>query len=220
MGKFLAGENLSKDPLLYQYITDQTFEMLIKKCLPSKDESTEELEAFEQALTYEEGNAVRYTGGYVIPSLVQSSKDDGVKHVLCELKDDSDDGEDGPASDWVKAVNRGGLIKISTEAYQCFYAIEICIRRQLKTSNTDSMNDGFRQRLKDMMVSDDDILFYWTLAGQIEGDETADKCLALMCDKWITIRGFSFAKNIMELYKQESKKGTAKSKSLRSTLCT
>ena len=96
----------------------------------------------------------------------------------------------------------------------------MCIRRQLKTSNTDSMNDGFRQRLKDMMVSDDDVLFYWILAGKIEGDETADKCLALMRDKWITIRGFSFAKSIMELYKQESKKGTAKSKSLRSTLCT
>ena len=38
--------------------------------------------------------------------------------------------------------------------------------------------------------------------------------------KWLCIRDHSFAKNVMERYKQESKKGTQKSKPLRSKLFT
>ena len=52
----------------------------------------------------------------------------------------------------------------------------------------------------------DDVLFLLVLAGQIEGDKTADTSLAMIIKMWITIRGFSFAKNSMEMYKQETKK--------------
>lgn len=56
------------------------------------------------------------------------------------------------------------------------------------------------------------------VAGEIEGDEAADTSLAMIVEMWITIRGFSFARSIVEIYKQETKKGTKKAKSLRSTL--
>ena len=56
------------------------------------------------------------------------------------------------------------------------------------------------------------------MAGQDESDEDAQKFLEKIVQKWITIRGHSFANSIMEMYKQKQKKGTGKSKSLRSKL--
>ena len=42
------------------------------------------------------------------------------------------------------------------------------------------------------MLKDEDILFYWCHAGQIEGDDAAEKSLAMIVDLWITIRANSF----------------------------
>ena len=42
----------------------------------------------------------------------------------------------------------------------------------------------------------------------------------LFTEKWVTIQGFSFAKNLMEMYKQSEKKSTGKEKSLRGKLFT
>lgn len=215
--RFLPAEQLPNEPLLYQYITDQVLELLLKSKLAITDESTP-LEHSENHLTFEEQNAVRYIGGYVIRSLHQKTKDNGVKHVLCELKDEGS--MDGPAQEWVNAIDRGGLTKITSEAYHLFNSIELCVRRQLTISRADKMDETFKAKLMEFVMKDDDVLFYWCLAGQIEGDEAADKSLVMIVNMWITIRGFSFARSIMEIYKQETKKGTEKAKSLRSSLFT
>ena len=40
-----------------------------------------------------------------------------------------------------------------------------------------------------------------------------------MCiDKWLTIRGYSFADSIQEMFKQQAKKGTVKAKALRKAI--
>lgn len=54
-----------------------------------------------------------------------------------------------------------------------------------------------------------------TVAAEIIDEEIRDKILAKIVEKWMTIRGFSFANSIMEMYKSETKKGTKKSKGLR-----
>ena len=78
------------------------------------------------------------------------------------------------------------------------------------------MDDSFKSYLTNMVIHDDDVLFHWCLAG-FDDDENA-RCLEHIAKKWITIRGFSFASSMMEMYKQENKKGTGKSKSLRTKL--
>lgn len=96
MGKILSAEQLSNEPLLYQYITNQVLEHLLKSKLSSTDQSIQ-LEDSENNLTFEEQNSVRYIEGYFICSLHQKTKDNGVKHVLYELKDE--DSADGPAQE-------------------------------------------------------------------------------------------------------------------------
>lgn len=69
-----------------------------------------------------------------------------------------------------------------------------------------------------MLSNDDDVLFNWTMitGGETENEEVLHEIIKL----WITTRGFSFANSIMEKYRGESKKRTAKSKGLRTRLFT
>jgi len=107
-------------------------------------------------------------------------------------------------------------VKITPKAYQVFLAVESCVRRYLTVKKVSTMDDTFKRYLKNMVINDSDVLFNWCMAG-FETDENAS-CLQQIVKKWITVRGFSFAACLMEMYKQENKKGTGKSKSLRPKL--
>jgi len=219
--KYLSSHNLKKEPMLYQHITDELFDLLIKEHVTSnfnlQGNVTQETDV---PLSFEEENTVRYIGGYLVRKIRETSND-GVKAILSDLTADgsvtsAENLEHGQA--WINAIDRGGLVKITTEAHRCFYAIESCIRRHLNVKKVSEMDNTFRSKLSDAILTDDDVLFYWCLAGQIEGDESADLCLRLLVEKYITVREFAFAKGVMELHKQQQKKSTGKSKAFRSTL--
>ena len=214
---FLDKHKLVKEPLLYQHITDKAFELLIQESIPSESPRVSEQSEEQKKLTFEEENAVRYVGSYVIRQLLQKTKDSGVQRVLEDLKDEGVTTSEGPAQEWVNSIDRGGLTRITTEAFRLFYAIEMCARRHLSTENPRILGN-IQEELRNDMLKDEDVLFYWCRAGQIEGDDAADKSLAMIVDLWITIRANSFSKNVLEMYKQSTQKGTGKSKSLRSTL--
>ena len=83
------------------------------------------------------------------------------------------------------------------------------------------MNEGFRKKVTSAILSDDNLLFDWCFASEFVVDQDiADRCLEKIVNKWFVIRGFSFSNSMMEMYKQESKKGTGKSKPLRTKLYT
>ena len=81
------------------------------------------------------------------------------------------------------------------------------------------MDDTFQQTLANSIIADDDVQFYWRFTGTMDKN-TGANCLELVTQKWITIRGFSFANSIMEMYKQQAKKCTGKSKGLRTKMFT
>ena len=63
------------------------------------------------------------------------NKKEEFSDVLKDLSDDNPDSNtEGPALEWTNAVDRGGLTRITTDAYQFFYAVETCIRRYLRVS--------------------------------------------------------------------------------------
>lgn len=59
--------------------------------------------------------------------------------------------------------DRGGLTKTTIEAYRLFNAIEMCVRRHLTISRADQMDETFKAKLMELVVKDDDILFYLCL---------------------------------------------------------
>ena len=48
--------------------------------------------------------------------------------------------ENSPSAAWTNAINRGGLVKITAEAFQIFLAIECCVRRYLNIKKTSEMD--------------------------------------------------------------------------------
>ena len=141
---FLGHCEVDKEPMLYQHVTDELFEMRIKELVSST--IPEPGEDNIGMLTFEEENAVRYVGGYVICSLKQQRKHEDVCHILEELTDNSPRSEqdgvnnenepEAPANDWIAIINWGGLTKITTDVYQLFYTIELCTRRYFHTNNS------------------------------------------------------------------------------------
>ena len=80
--------------------------------------------------------------------------------------------------------------------------------------------EGVKKQPHDTIITDEDIAFHWSiLTIEMEREEGA-VLLGMMVNLSITIRGFSFSKSLMEMYKQEAKMPIQKSKSLRWKLTT
>ena len=210
--------------LFFQHITDDLFNAILKEKFGvsqyTRDNDVNEL----PDLTYEEQNAVHYVGGYVLHALKKSKVNADILPIVDKLIVSGGE-HTGTSQIWLKSVDRGGLTDITDETYQCFYAIEVTIRRHLRIENTREMNEGFVDKVSTAILNDEDLLFNWCLAvglavGSNYDNDKADRCLKQIVKKWITIRGFSFSNSLMEMYKQQSKKGTGKSKPLRSKLFT
>ena len=71
------------------------------------------------------------------------------------------------------------------------------------------------------VVQSDDIQFYWIIckAGfNIDDEQVCDTLLLMITELYLTMRGFAYASIWIERYKQEAKKTTQRSKSLRKDL--
>ena len=176
-------------------------------------------EPLPDTFNFEEENAIRYVGGYVIAVLKKRHQSD--KEIVAGLNHLTDKNAVLTSSaDWVQEVNRGGLTIITDQAQDAFISIEACIKSKLRVNSAHKMDEQTRHRLQSELFSDSDVQFSWCLTGinmKID-DETAEEVLELCIDQWITVRENSFANSILEFYKQQSKKGTEKSKPLRKTL--
>ena len=116
---FLSDLQLEKEPVFYQHVTDETFDILIKKAvIPVAAPIT-------NSPTYE---AVRYVGGYVVRVLRQQKENSNTTHIIEAMIDNN---AEGPAQDWIKTIDRGGLVHISDKAFRLFVSIELNVRRYL-----------------------------------------------------------------------------------------
>ena len=174
-------------------------------------------EPLPDTFNFEEENAIRYVGGYVIAVLKKRHQSEivaGLNHLTDK------NAVLTSSADWVQEVNRGGLTIITDQAQDAFISIEACIKSKLRVNSAHKMDEQTRHRLQSELFSDSDVQFSWCLTGinmKID-DETAEEVLELCIDQWIKVRENSFANSILEFYKQQSKKGTEKSKPLRKTL--
>lgn len=192
--EFLSSNNdFVTKPLFYQHFTLELFEQLLCEKLQSSNESVDDQSI---SISYEEENAIRYMAGYVIRKL--NKKQDSVD---CLIEKNKDSMAETSSSEWVNLIDRGGLVHVTKECFQLFLSIESITRHHMSTANLKSMDEDFRRHLKNMVVTNDDVLFSWTLTDAIK-----EEVLSEIVKLWLNIRGFSFAKSIMEQYKQESKK--------------
>ena len=171
------------------------------------------------SFTMKKENAICYVGGYVIASL---KKQEGNEELLVGLdtfieKDTHEVAAIATSAAWVEEVNRGGLTRITEEAYQFFVAMEGSVRSHLILSKALVMDNTTKNRIKQEVFADSNVQFGWCLTGIIlkVQEDAAEELLEMCIDKWLTIRGHSFADSIQEMFKQQAKKGTSKAKALR-----
>ena len=147
-----------------QTLTSETFEQLLSERICAA--KTTQCGSDEVQLTYEEENAIRYMAGFAVRRL---QKQLGVKDIDMLIESDEAAISDANSSEWINLIDQGGLVHVNDACYQLFLAIEHATRQELQVSKVGSMDDGFRTYLENMLSTDDDILFNWTM---ITGNET------------------------------------------------
>ncbi len=135
---------------------------------------------------------------------------------------DEDQEEHQTAVDWINAVDRGGLCgcHVSETTFQLFLEMESVVRTIYKIDAVDDVEKGGKNEWVQKVLKDDDIQFQWCLLSAEIEEAEATCLLTMLVDLYVIIRGFSYGRSIMELYKQRTKKKLQKSKALRKNLTT
>ena len=114
--------------------------------------------------------------------------------------------------------SRGGLLHISDDLYRVFVAMELDIRKHLRIEKASEMVSSLEGKLASSLLANEDVQFYWCIVCCEVPEEIAREILKSIAELWTTIRGFSFAKSYMEIYKQKTSKSLQRSKALRKNL--
>ena len=210
------------DPSFYQHVSDILFDELIKQKFPlQKKENIPK----DTAITNEEANVICYAAGYTLRTVkkklgtsVHRLKEEIVECIMDLLVDEVDMKEEEVAAEWVRAVDRGGLWHIKSGTFFLFCAKAEELRSYLKVSRVKEISDGAKMGIVGAIISNADVAFYWSMLCTGAGDEEKEELLSRIVDLWVTIRGFSFARSWMEMFKQANKRGTQRAKALRKDL--
>ena len=85
------------------------------------------------------------------------------KLLVC-LMDLCDEVKDVSSSaDWVRAVDRGGLVHVSETTYLLFERMELIIHSIYNTDTVWTMMEGVKKQLHDTIITDEDIAFHWSI---------------------------------------------------------
>ena len=206
----------SVSPIFFQYVTDVMFKSMIK-CrftqAPVTDSSPSDRVDEIPPLDYNEKNALRYAAGYV-PRALRKRLERGSHPLkeelvlglveLCE-----EDGTDvDPSADWTTAISRGGIKLVNNKTYHFFHAVEMNVRRHFsRAASPTTLTTGSKAAVVQSTATDEEVLFYWSIISA-EWEEEEQILLRMIIELWVTIRGFSFARSMMEMYKQAQKKST------------
>ena len=203
----------SASPIFYQYITDVLFKTIVKCHFPVSPVVCQPHDVLP--LDYQGSNALHYAAGYV-PRAIRKRLERGShplkeELVLCLVELCEDDGTDVDASaDWTKAISRGGIKLVNNKTYHFFHAVEMNVRRHFSKTSAPTLSAGSKAELVESVTTDEDVLFYWSIISAEWEKKEEQILLRMLIDLWVTVCGFSFAKSMLEMYKQAQKKTVQK----------
>ena len=122
---------------------------------------------------------------------------------------------------WVEQVNRGGLFQVNNDAHLIFRVMELASQRVLSVKRVTSHPTlKIQQEMENAIMNNPSVTAHWnyllTKVADLETDES-DELLGEIVDKWVKIRGHSFASGWVEQYQIATKQSTKK-KGLRKSL--
>lgn len=96
--------------------------------------------------------------------------------------------------------------------------MEMELRQHFIVSKIHDMDDRFKAKVTTSILADVDVNYYMARATEDLDELARNELLTEIVNLYVTVRGFSFAKSWLEMFKQEHKRKLQKSKSLRSKL--
>ena len=157
-------------------------------------------------------NALRYIAGFVCrhlrKQLERGSHEQKEELILClmDLTAEKDPDALNTDEEWTLRVDRGGLWYVKNTTHLLFVAIEEEVRKHLKQLKSDSCQ---KSTIVSSVVTNEEVEFYWliTQADFDVGDEDTYKILLQkIVELYLTVRGFSYASNLVEKFKQITSK--------------
>lgn len=207
-------------PIFLQYVTNHIFKQLIKKQFPAPTTVHQEPTDRNLHLSYEEKNAIRYAAGYIprnlLSKLKRSARPNKRSLTMCLLDVIEEDcmGND-ESQDWVKLINRGGLKYINNDMFSFMSAMELVVKAFLKGKEKPR---DIRSEMIKLIGDSDTVRKEWSEVAAEWEPEESEVIFGMVTDLWVTMRGFSYASEWMEKWKQETKKSVQKSQALRKKL--
>lgn len=219
--KEFVHESTGKDTapsIFYQRLTDMLFGRLLHA-----DAVPQITQGATPRLNLEETNGLRYAAGYIPRALrkkifrSQHKIKDDILLCLQELLQDDDTDTNEVAMDeseeWVRLLDRGGLNHVTQNMYLLLVEMEYVIRAVLKGSL-----EGFKERAYDAIQSSECVRRCWGTISEEWDREESEVLFKMIMELLVTMRGFSFASDWIELYKIRNKKSVQKSKGKRKEL--
>ena len=214
-------------PTHFQYVSDVIFEELLKE----EYKLTKTGDTGPAPLTFIEENALRYVAGYVCRSVHSKIKKNKAKSeaavkfkeraldFIMSMCGDEEDEQRGTET-WTNAIDRGGLWHVSDDVYMTFLTLEIEIRHYFNIYSLTELNNTMKRRILESTSKNEDLLFQWTIVSADADDSISTEVLRRISELYLTVRGFAFAKTVLEMYKQCNKKQVHKSRAQRKELAT
>lgn len=120
------------------------------------------------------------------------------------------------SSDWLKSIDRGRLVHVSDDCYKVFYYMELVVRRHLHdVSQALYEQAGSKTAIVQDVTRDVDVMYYWDICQCELGQDEKEELLMMVVQHYVTVRGYSFARSLLEKFKSREKKSTQKSMPMR-----
>lgn len=173
-------------------------------------------------LSSTEENALRYTGGYIVSRLKRKAKfadPEEIDSAVTKMTEGSDkDTRLNYTKEWVNVQSRGGLIIINDVKFLFFAQLEKIVRKFQPKEESDLRGD-IRSAVYENAIVDRTLIDLWDqIIGSTLDESDSLKLMQLVIRFYGQIRGFSYARNIVEKYKIKMKSNQKGQKGLRSGL--
>jgi len=119
---------------------------------------------------------------------------------MSEIERDEEENEDAYldyTKRWIRAIDHGGLFRISDNVYVFFHEVERLVRKFLHKLMTQDAEHS-KQEIIDEVSSDCNVQFYWSMIANDLDEDVGQELLVEIVQQWLTVRGFSTAGAFVE----------------------
>ena len=126
---------------------------------------------------------------------------------------------EGNTETWTNLIDRGGLTHVNDCTYELFCEMEKALGSFYQFDKAVFNNQHPKEEIVKKLSNNTEILHQWQKLTEDENDLIAvDELYTTIISEFVTVRGFYFAKSIVETYKAVCHKNLQKSKGLRKSI--